>query len=371
MNPVQSDLNFRILHIILALTPTNGQYNEHCLPLRKSREITICTYFKSEITPPEEITLYDGDSSMSGFFRALGSSLKDREYDVIHVHTPHAGLLLLIYLFFSGLYNRLKPSTVHTIQNSYKNFKLRHQIMFIPSFAFFQHLVFCGKASYESFPNFFKWLSNGRTNVVQNAVDIDRIDRVINKIDQDSRSDQFEIVTVGLIPMKNPFTMLEAFQKSLGQSSKLVFLGEGKLRPLVTSEIEESGLENQVALTGMIERDKVFEYYAKADLFVSASWGEGLPVAVLEAMACRSPVLLSDIPPHREIAEGVDFIPLIKPDDVDGLAREFKKFNEMSGLERKAIGQKCREIIAERFSLLAMHDGYAEIYAQIINNHKV
>jgi glycosyltransferase involved in cell wall biosynthesis len=371
MNHVQSDRNFRILHIILALTPTNGQYNEHCLPLRKSRDITICTYFKSEITPPEEITLFDGDSSMRGFFRALGSSFKERQYDVIHVHTPHAGLLLLIYLFFSGLYNRLKPSTVHTIQNSYQNFKLRHQVMFIPSFAFFQHLVFCSESSYESFPNLFKWLGSGRMSVVQNAVDIDRIDRAINKIDEDSRSDQFEIVTVGLIPMKNPFTMLEAFQKSLGQSSKLVFLGEGKLRPLVTSEIEESGLENQVALTGMIERDKVFEYYAKADLFVSASWGEGLPVAVLEAMACRSPVLLSDIPPHREIAEGVDFIPLIKPDDVDGLARELKKFNEMSGLERKAIGQKCREIIAERFSLAAMHTGYKEIYAQIINNHKV
>jgi glycosyltransferase involved in cell wall biosynthesis len=355
----------------LALTPTNGQYNEHCLPLRKSREITICTYFKSEITPPEEITLYDGDSSMSGFFRALGSSLKDREYDVIHVHTPHAGLLLLIYLFFSGLYNRLKPSTVHTIQNSYKNFKLRHQIMFIPSFAFFQHLVFCSKASYESFPSLFKWLGNGRTNVVQNAVDINRIDNVIKNVEEEPQSNQFEIVSVGLIRMKNPLTMLKAFQKSLDQSSKLVFIGEGSLRSLVTSEIERSGLEYQVSLPGMIERDKVFEYYSQADLFVSVSWGEGLPVAVLEAMACRTPVLLSDIPPHREIAEGVDYIPLIKPNNVDGLTREIKKFNNMSGLERKIIGNKCREIVEERFSLESMHTGYKEIYAQIINNHKV
>lgn len=365
MNQDQSDHNFRILHIILALTPTNGQYNEHCLPLRKSREITICTYFKTKINPPEEITLFDGDNSMSGFFRALGASLKEREYDVIHVHTPHAGLLLLIYLFFSGLYNKLKPSTVHTIQNSYQNFKLRHQIMFIPSFAFFQHLVFCSKASCESFPNLFKWLGSGRMNVVQNAVDFDRIDRVVNNVEEDSQNNQFDLVTVGLIPMKNPLTMLEAFRKSLDPLSKLVFLGEGNLRPVVTSEIDQSGLQNQVTLTGMIERNRVFEYYALADLFVSASWGEGLPVAVLEAMACRTPVLLSDIPPHREITEGVDFIPLIKPDDADGLAREIKKFKNMSILERKAIGQKCREVIEEQFSLSTMHAGYAEIYAQI------
>ena len=371
MNSIQLDRNFRVLHIILALTPTNGQYNEHCLPLRKSREITICTYFKSEITPPEEITLFDGDSSMRGFFRALGSALNNRGYDVIHVHTPHAGLLLLLYLFYSGLYKRLKPSTVHTIQNSYQNFKLRHKIMFVPSFAFFQQLVFCSEASFESFPKLFKWFGNGRMNVVQNAVDIERIDSVINKIDGDSRSDQSEIVTIGLIPMKNPLTMLEAFQKSLDQSSKLVFLGDGKLRSLVISEIEKSGLENQVTLTGMVERDRVFEYYVQAFLFVSTSWGEGLPVAVLEAMACRSPVLLSDIPPHREIAENVDFIPLVKPDDVSGFAREINKFKQMSPAERGAIGQNCRELIEQRFSLEAMHTGYEEIYVQIINNPKV
>jgi glycosyltransferase involved in cell wall biosynthesis len=243
--------------------------------------------------------------------------------------------------------------------------------MFIPSFAFFQHLVFCSKASYESFPNFFKWLSNGRTNVVQNAVDLDRIDNVIKNVEEEPHFNQFEIVTVGLIRMKNPLTLLKAFQGSLDQSSKLVFLGEGSLRSLVTSEIERSGLENQISLSGTVERDRVFEYYSQADLFVSASWGEGLPVAVLEAMACRTPVLLSDIPPHREIAEGVDYIPLIKPNNVDGLTREIKKFNNMSGLERKIIGNKCREIVEERFSLDAMHAGYEEIYAQIINNHKV
>ncbi|UCF27890.1 MAG: glycosyltransferase family 4 protein [Chloroflexota bacterium] len=361
----QVDHQFRILHIILGLTPTNGQYNEHCLPLRKTRDITICTYFKSEITPPEEITLYDGDSTMRGFFRALGSSLKERDYDVIHVHTPHAGLLLLVYLFFSGLYGKLKSSTVHTVQNSYENFRVSHQIMFLPSFAFFQYLVFCSKSAEESFPTIFKWLARGRMQVVQNTVDIDRIDNVINRIDQDHPSDQFEIVTVGLIPMKNPLTMMAAYQNSLNRSGKLIYLGEGKLRPSVENEAKQNGLENQVTLTGMIARDQVFQHYAQADLFVSTSWGEGLPVAVLEAMACRSPVLLSDIPPHREIAEDMEFIPLIKPDDVDGFAREIKRFHEMSRQERNDIGQKCREIIEEKFTISTMHNAYAKIYSQI------
>lgn len=369
MSSIQTERQFRILHIILGLTPTNGQYNEHCLPLRKSRDITICTYFKSEITPPHELTLYDGDSTIRGFFRALGSALKEKDYDVIHVHTPHAGLLLLVYLFFSGSYNKLKSSTVHTVQNSFGNFRLSHKLMFLPSFAFFQYLVFCSKSAEDSFPSIYKWLGSDRMNVIQNTVDINRIDRVINGVKNDIQTDLFEIVTVGLIPMKNPLTMLEAFRKSLNKSGRLFFLGEGKLRPAITNEIEKNDLNDQVTLTGMIGRDQVFEHYAQADLFVSTSWGEGLPVAVLEAMACRSPVLLSDIPPHREIADGMDFIPLVKPDDVDGFTREIKKFQEMSILERKEIGQKCREIIEEKFTIETMHKSYADLYSQITGTH--
>ena len=204
-------------------------------------------------------------------------------------------------------------------------------------------------------------------HVVQNAVDLDRIDRIA-KFEQTPHSDQFTIATVGLIKMKNPLTVLEAFRECRDQACRLVYIGEGNLRPVIAEEVEKSGLQKQVKMTGLIERDSVFEYFMQADLFVSTSWGEGLPVAVLEAMACRRPVVLSDIPPHREIAEGTDFVPLIKPDDVVGFTREIKKFREMSVAERAEIGQKCRELIVDRFSLPVMHAGYEDIYAQITGN---
>lgn len=367
MNRVTSKRPLSILHIVLALTPTNGQYNEHCLPLMHERDITICTYFKSETRPPVRITLFDGDSSMPGFFRALRAALKARKYDVIHVHTPHAGVLLLMTLFLSGWYRKLKPSTVHTVQNSFQNFKLRNKLLFIPSFAFFQQLVFCSHASYESFPAYMKWLGGNRMKVVQNAVDFDRIDKQLNG-SHPAHHNRFTVVTVGLIEMKNPFTVLAAFRQNYDEVSDLIFLGEGYLRPSISQEIENSGLERAVKLKGMIARDRVFQHFATADLFVSTSWGEGLPVAVLEAMACRCPVVLSDIPPHREIAEGVDFIPLIHPDDVAGFAQAIKKFRDMPISERKVVGQKCRELVEKRFSLAAMHTGYREIYAQITDN---
>jgi len=363
----QSNRRLSILHIILVLKPTNGQYNEHCLPLMDKRDITICTFFKSDITPPRAITLFDGDNTIMGFFRAVRAALAKREYDIIHVHTPHAGVLLLVALFMFGMYKKLIPSTVHTVQNSYENFKFRNKLLFIPSFVFFRQMVFCSHASYESFPGFYKWLAGDRMHVVQNAVDLNRIDR-ITKAKPAVHNDHFTIATVGLIKIKNPITVLDASFQDNDQDTRLIFLGEGSSRPLLAQKVERLGLQEQVQLMGMVARDKVFEYFALADLFVSASWGEGLPVAVMEAMASGRPVVLSDIPPHREIAEGIDFIPLIKPDDVTGFAQEIKKFREMSVSERTIIGQKCRKLIEERFSLPIMHAGYREVYAKITGN---
>lgn len=268
----RSEHDLRILHIILSLKPTNGQYNEHCLPLRHKRDIAICTYFKSEITPPPEIALFDGDNTIRGFFRALRAALDQRAYDAIHVHTPHAGVLLLAGLFVFGKYRKLKPSTVHTIQNSFLNFKLRNRLLHIPSFPLFQRLVFCSYASYESFPALLKWMGGNRMRVVQNAVDIDRIDRSATD-EQIPHNDPFTIVTVGLIKIKNPFTVLEAFLQSNNESSGLVFIGEGNLRPLLAQEVHKSDLRQRVEVTGLVERDEVFRYFRRADLFVSASWG--------------------------------------------------------------------------------------------------
>ena len=147
---------------------------------------------------------------------------------------------------------------------------------------------------------------------------------------------------------------------------KMVFIGEGDLRGELLAELESFSLGKQVELTGLIPRNRVYEYLTGADLFISISQGEGLPVAVLEAMACRCLVILSDIPPHREIADGTDFIPLIHPNDVAGLAQEIKRIRHMSPTDRAEIGEKNRRLVEDRFSLTTMHKRYEEVYAQML-----
>lgn len=356
----------KILRIILAIRETSAPYNQFSLAWADKHDITICTYFASDIVPSKTVDVFEGDGSIRGFFRALKAALQGKKYDVIHVHSPHLGsLFLLAALFF---YRKFLNSTVMTVHDSYQNYKLRNRLMFIPVFASFRRIVCCGQASYDSFPSFYKWLAGDRLRAIPNSLDVARVDRIAANVAQRKQSTNFTAVAVSrLVDIKNPFAVLMAFQQGGDQNGRLIYMGDGPLHPSLISKSQEMGIQDRAEFTGVVPREKVFKSLLNADLFISTSRGEGLPVSVLEAMACGCPVLLSDIPPHREIAEGLDIIPLIQQDDIAGFAREIKKFSAMSASERRSIGRACRKIIEERFSLPVMHAAYEEVYRQVMS----
>jgi glycosyltransferase involved in cell wall biosynthesis len=295
----------------------------------------------------------------------LKGALAANQYDVIHAHSPHVALLFLLATVRN--YQRLARSTVITVHDSYTNYKLRNRLLFLPVFAGFQRIVCCGLSSYKSFPAFYKRLAGGRFDFVGNGVDLSRVDRSIAQTAcRHQPTDAFTVTAVGrLVDIKNPLTAVRAFGSVAEKTDRLVYMGDGLLRSALLAARREAGLDAQIEFTGLIPRDSVLERLLAADLFISTSRGEGLPISVLEAMACRRPVVLSDIPPHREIAEGVDFIPLVDPDDVAGFAREIERFRAMPAARRQQIGQQCRQLVEERFSLASMHAGYNAVYAQI------
>jgi glycosyltransferase involved in cell wall biosynthesis len=165
--------------------------------------------------------------------------------------------------------------------------------------------------------------------------------------------------------VKDPLALLAAFRQVDDGSIRLHLIGTGTMEPRLRHELLVSELDDRVELTGLIPRDEVFVRCAEADLFVSPSRGEGLPVAVMEAMASGCPVVLSDIPPHREIAAGVDFIPLVPVGDSRSLAREIARFKDMTSEQRRAVGVKCRNLAQDRFGLERMHAEYELVYREL------
>jgi glycosyltransferase involved in cell wall biosynthesis len=363
-----SDRKMRVLHVIIMLGETNGQYNEHCLPLMHERDISIVTYFIPKLTPPPEITLFAGDGTLRGFFRVLKNALNAQEYDVVHAHAPQTGSLLVLGALAWRRFGRLRSSLVYTVQDSFNDYTPRNRAMMAVSLAAFTRIVFCSRSAYESLPRRLKRLVRGRWRVVQNGADLDRIDRAIASRPTERDERGFTVVSVGRLErVKDPLLVLEAFSRSVGgdAGSRAVFVGEGRLSSIVTTRARELGLQDRIVLTGLIPRDDVFVICADADVFVSTSHGEGLPVAVLEAMAAACPVILSDIPPHREVADGADFIPFVAPGDVEGFAAELKRFHGMTREERRDIGRSCRAHVAARFTLPIMRAGTEAVYREV------
>ena len=159
-------------------------------------------------------------------------------------------------------------------------------------------------------------------------------------------------------------TLLTSFGE-LDDGARLVFIGTGSLAPKLADSVRAMGLEDRVELTGLIPRDQVFARCAQADLFVSASRGEGLPVAVIEAMAISGCPVVLYIPPHREVADGADYIPFVPLGDSRGFARELERFRTMSPEQRSEIGHKCRDLAHSRFDLPRMLAAYDEIYREV------
>lgn len=104
------------------------------------------------------------------------------------------------------------------------------------------------------------------------------------------------------VPEKGLHDLIEAYKSINTPSFKLVIAGDADHETGYSRRIKKlaAGTEG-IILTGFVSGDRLGELFTNAGLFVLPSYYEGLPIALLEALSYSLPVLVSDIPQHREI----------------------------------------------------------------------
>ena len=254
--------------------------------------------------------------------------------------------------------------TVHT---SLPNLSIRNRILLLGALLGTDRLVFCSRASFESFPRGFRALIAGKSQVIRNGVNVRRVHQAKYRASSESGETNL-IVSVGrLRPSKNPGAVLRAFAEIAQPDRRLVFCGTGALLGALVRLAHELEVEDLVSFPGELPREAVYSTLWKADVFVSLSRVEGMPIAVLEALSAECPAVLSDIPPHRELARVVDGLPLVDPDDVSGAAEAMERFLQESAASLSRMGRRCRHLVEENFSLDAMLDEYDETYRHLVS----
>lgn len=354
----------QVLRLLGSIGETITPYQHFSLRRIEEQDITICAFFPTHDPPHEGLRALAGDGTLSGFANVIGQALKSNRYDIIHIHVPFVAVIFLLLMLVRGKFS-YRRFTVYTIHSSYSNFSLRNRFFMFFVFAACARIVHCSHASYESFPRLYRVIGGGKVRIIPNGVDIDRIDRTASPQPRGTVTEPFKIVVVGrLIPLKNTQHVLEAFA-SLDACSccQLIFVGDGPLRTTLEQQAHASSCGEHVQFLGMVTREEVYRTLAQADVLVSLSSVEGLPIAVLEAMACYCPVILSDIPPHREIVG--DLMPLVSPYDLAGVVREILRIRDLPPQARQHLSQAHRLQVVQTFDLDLMLSRYDALYQEI------
>jgi glycosyltransferase involved in cell wall biosynthesis len=117
-----------------------------------------------------------------------------------------------------------------------------------------------------------------------------------------------------LVDQKNLGLLVDAMALVAARMPATLFLcGEGPNRAALTEQIRSAGLQDRVVMPGY--RSDAWALMKRAEVFVNPSLFEGQPNTVVEAMACGCPLVVSDIPEHREFLDesGALFFPLGSP----------------------------------------------------------
>ena len=146
-------------------------------------------------------------------------------------------------------------------------------------------------------------------------------------------------ITVGeLIPRKNQSLLINAFMKADIPNAMLVICGKGQEKNNLERQINENGLSDKVVLLG--QRSDIYELLHCSDVFLFPSKQEGLPIALMEAMAAGLPCIASNIRGNSDLL-GKEYPFLLNPNDEENWKCAMREIlsmrKEMAKLSQKSI----------------------------------
>lgn len=171
------------------------------------------------------------------------------------------------------------------------------------------------------------------------------------------------VLCVGrLVAAKGQAVLLEAsgILWRSGLAHKLRIVGSGPDEQALLHRVVDEGWEH-VTFTGAMAQDGVRNEFARADLFVLASFAEGVPVVLMEAMACSIPVISTRIAGIPELIEDGKNGILVSPGDAYGLARAMQGLIEDPD-RRVALGSAAREKVLREYSIEQSGAAMADLF---------
>jgi glycosyltransferase involved in cell wall biosynthesis len=176
------------------------------------------------------------------------------------------------------------------------------------------------------------------------------------------------ILFIGRLHQKKGCDLLiQAFARTAGGNSglHLVIAGpdEERLKAELISLANETGVNDRVHFPGMLRGDAKWGAFHAAEVFALPSHQENFGVAVAEALACGTPVLISNqVNIWREIAE--DSVGLVEADNLEGTTRLLERWQALSIGERVEMAARCLPSFQRRYNMRHVPRLLAELFSK-------
>lgn len=169
-----------------------------------------------------------------------------------------------------------------------------------------------------------------------------------------------------LDPVKGLELLLPAFAAlDADLNAHLLLVGEGPLRPRLEQQLSELHLQARVRLLGT--RNDVPALLKTADVFVFPSRTEGLPNALLEAMAAGCPIVATDVAGCRDLIEPERTGLLVPYGDTSALTRALTQLLQNRGHAR-TLGAEAAQAAATAWTSTRTFDAYAALYHEALSS---
>lgn len=204
-------------------------------------------------------------------------------------------------------------------------------------------------------------MSPSRIHPIVNGIDAARFASIPK-----TRGEKIVFGCVGrLVSLKGHDVAIRAFARVHESMSNTMLLiaGEGPERHDLERLVSELGLQDAVGILGNV--DDIAAFLAEVDILVHPSIQEGLPLAILEGMAARRPVIASALPAISDASDGGRCARLFTPGDVEGCAEQMLALARDEELASRIAVAGNQKVLTD-FSPARMAEEYVALYRRLL-----
>lgn len=272
-------------------------------------------------------------------------------YDIIHAHHPIASLSFKAssakkIVTFHGIYSKqigiLHGNAALTLSNKYEKNALK-----------WADAITAG--SKESF-EYYSGLGH-KVNYIPNAIDTTSLPTQINK--------KFtkQIIFVGRLSKEKGIESIIKISKILPPELHLLIIGSGPME----KEIKEIDvLYPNIHYLGYLTKEDLIPLVRGSDVLIQPSLAEGISTTILEAMACKIPIIASNVGGNKELILNNQNGFLINPNSASELLEKILILSENKLLQQK-FGQKSSELV-KKFEWSEVGQKYLDLYQYLLKN---